>query len=282
MKKIRDCRLRRPVGRVRREEEPRGEGEADRGVLPARALHRRAPRLDAARERRRGRPDEHGHVRPHRGHRPLRRLRGFQFKTYCTSRIRGAILDSLRTNDWVPRLVRLRVNLVDKTLRRLHADLGREPTAIEMSDTLGMSLEAYRAAARGGEPDLHALADRRVGRRHRGRQPDDRPGPRREGPRPAPRAAAPATSRTSSSSTSPRRSGRSSRCTTTRGSRCARSPRCCGSPSRASARSTRRCIKRLKELHDSKQGGPLRLEDARGRAPGAQAGAAGWAPATAL
>lgn len=70
--------------------------------------------------------------------------RGFQFKTYCTSRIRGAILDSLRTNDWVPRLVRLRVNLVDKTLRRLHSDLGREPTAIEMSETLGMSLEGYR------------------------------------------------------------------------------------------------------------------------------------------
>ena len=70
--------------------------------------------------------------------------RGFQFKTYCTARIRGAILDSLRTNDWVPRLVRLRVNLVDKTLRRLHADLGREPTAVEMSDTLGMSLEQYR------------------------------------------------------------------------------------------------------------------------------------------
>jgi RNA polymerase sigma factor for flagellar operon FliA len=71
--------------------------------------------------------------------------RGFQFKTYCTARIRGAILDSLRTNDWVPRLVRLRVNLVDRTLQRLHADLGREPTAIEMADALGMTVDAYRA-----------------------------------------------------------------------------------------------------------------------------------------
>lgn len=70
--------------------------------------------------------------------------RGFQFKTYCTARVRGAILDHLRTNDWVPRLVRLRTNLVDKTLRRLHADLGREPTAIEMSDSLGMTLDQYR------------------------------------------------------------------------------------------------------------------------------------------
>lgn len=78
--------------------------------------------------------------------------RGFQFKTYCTARVRGAILDSLRTNDWVPRLVRLRVNLVDKTLRRLHADLGREPTVIEMADTLGMSQEAYRALREEASP----------------------------------------------------------------------------------------------------------------------------------
>jgi RNA polymerase sigma factor FliA len=78
--------------------------------------------------------------------------RGFQFKTYCTSRIRGAILDSLRTNDWVPRLVRLRVNLVEKTLRRLHADLGREPTAIEMCDALDMTLDQFRALCEEASP----------------------------------------------------------------------------------------------------------------------------------
>ena len=69
--------------------------------------------------------------------------RGFQFKTYCTSRIRGAILDKLRTNDWVPRLVRLRTTMVDKTLRRLYGELGREPTAPEMADALGLSVAAY-------------------------------------------------------------------------------------------------------------------------------------------
>jgi RNA polymerase sigma factor FliA len=78
--------------------------------------------------------------------------RGFQFKTYCTSRVRGAILDSLRTNDWVPRLVRLRVNLVEKTLRRLHADYGREPTAVEMAGTLGMTLEQYRQLCEEASP----------------------------------------------------------------------------------------------------------------------------------
>lgn len=78
--------------------------------------------------------------------------RGFQFKTYCSARVRGAILDSLRTNDWVPRLVRLRANLVDKTMRRLHADLGREPTAPEMADALGLSLDAFRALKEEASP----------------------------------------------------------------------------------------------------------------------------------
>ena len=69
--------------------------------------------------------------------------RGIQFKTYCTARIRGAILDNLRTSDWVPRLVRLRANLVDKTMRRLYGELGREPTAPEMADALHLSLDEY-------------------------------------------------------------------------------------------------------------------------------------------
>ncbi len=74
--------------------------------------------------------------------------RGIQFKTYCTSRIRGAILDNLRANDWVPRLVRLRTNLVDKTLRKLYAELGREPTDPEMANELDMSMSEYQALRR--------------------------------------------------------------------------------------------------------------------------------------
>jgi RNA polymerase sigma factor for flagellar operon FliA len=78
--------------------------------------------------------------------------RGIQFKTYCTARIRGAILDNLRTNDWVPRLVRLRTNLVDKTLRRLYAELGREPTDPEMADAFEMSMEQYQALRKEATP----------------------------------------------------------------------------------------------------------------------------------
>ncbi|MDF1700271.1 MAG: FliA/WhiG family RNA polymerase sigma factor [Planctomycetota bacterium] len=80
------------------------------------------------------------------------RSRGFQFKTYCTARIRGAILDNLRTNDWVPRLVRLRTNLVDKTLRRLYAEFGREPTDVEMADAFDMSMEEYEKLRKEATP----------------------------------------------------------------------------------------------------------------------------------
>ena len=78
--------------------------------------------------------------------------RGIQFKTYCTARIRGAILDNLRTNDWVPRLVRLRTNLVDKTMRRLYGELGREPTDPEMADALEVSMTEYEKLRKEANP----------------------------------------------------------------------------------------------------------------------------------
>lgn len=78
--------------------------------------------------------------------------RGIQFKTYCTSRIRGAILDNLRTNDWVPRLVRLRTNMVDKTMRRLYGTLGREPTVPEMAGALGLTVAGYETMRRDATP----------------------------------------------------------------------------------------------------------------------------------
>jgi RNA polymerase sigma factor FliA len=78
--------------------------------------------------------------------------RGIQFKTYCTNRIRGAILDSLRTNDWVPRLVRLRTALVDKMLHRLYGSLGREPTVPEAAGALGLSVDAYELLRKDATP----------------------------------------------------------------------------------------------------------------------------------
>lgn len=64
--------------------------------------------------------------------------RGVKFETYCAPRIRGAILDELRSMDWVPRLVRHRAHKLDDAVRALEVELGRAPTEEEISKRLGM------------------------------------------------------------------------------------------------------------------------------------------------
>src|SRR6218665_965515 len=54
--------------------------------------------------------------------------RGVKFETYCVPRIRGAMLDELRTMDWVPRLVRSKASKLNESLKQLEAKLGRAPT----------------------------------------------------------------------------------------------------------------------------------------------------------
>ena len=69
--------------------------------------------------------------------------RAIKFKTYCSTRIRGAILDELRSQDWVPRLVRLRAHQLARTQAALEATHGRTPTDAEMADELGVSVADY-------------------------------------------------------------------------------------------------------------------------------------------
>jgi len=64
--------------------------------------------------------------------------RGIKFKTYCSTRIRGSILDQLRSQDWVPRLVRLKAGRIEKALQRLTGEFGREPTHTELAESLEM------------------------------------------------------------------------------------------------------------------------------------------------
>ncbi|MCG3129776.1 MAG: RNA polymerase sigma factor FliA [Phycisphaerae bacterium] len=68
--------------------------------------------------------------------------RGIKFETYCTQRIRGAILDELRAMDWVPRLVRSRAQVVDTASRELEAELGHSPSRGELARRLRLSEEA--------------------------------------------------------------------------------------------------------------------------------------------
>jgi len=78
--------------------------------------------------------------------------RGVKFETYCAPRIRGAILDELRTMDWVPRLVRSRTAKVDGARNALEMKLGRKPTQQEIAEHLGVDGEEYKKIHRDGSP----------------------------------------------------------------------------------------------------------------------------------
>ncbi|MFQ5414075.1 MAG: FliA/WhiG family RNA polymerase sigma factor [Phycisphaerae bacterium] len=74
--------------------------------------------------------------------------RGVKFETYCAPRIRGAILDELRSMDWVPRLVRSRAHLLERAANELQATLGRAPADHELAEHLEMSRPAFDKLAR--------------------------------------------------------------------------------------------------------------------------------------
>lgn len=78
--------------------------------------------------------------------------RGEQFGPFMRLRVRGAMLDELRNMDFLPKLYRRRVKEREQALARLRADLGREPSAVELATELGVSMAAlqrdYGAAPR--------------------------------------------------------------------------------------------------------------------------------------
>ncbi len=69
--------------------------------------------------------------------------RGVKFETYCAPRIRGAILDELRSLDWVPRLVRRRANELERVSRELQATLGRSPSEMEIAGRLHLPPDEF-------------------------------------------------------------------------------------------------------------------------------------------
>ena len=66
--------------------------------------------------------------------------RGVKFETYCVPRIRGAMLDELRTMDWVPRLVRSKASKLNEAIKSLETRLGRQPTEVELAAQLEISV----------------------------------------------------------------------------------------------------------------------------------------------
>ncbi len=84
--------------------------------------------------------------------------RGVKFETYCAPRIRGAILDELRSMDWVPRLVRSRAHKLDGATKQLEVELGRAPTNDEVAKRLKVSDGRVREDGQGRQRRRPRLA----------------------------------------------------------------------------------------------------------------------------
>ena len=69
---------------------------------------------------------------------------GAQFETYASQRIRGSMLDELRSADWMPRGVRQAQRKIETATMKAEQKLGRSASEKEIADVLGVSLEEYQ------------------------------------------------------------------------------------------------------------------------------------------
>ncbi len=72
--------------------------------------------------------------------------REIKFETFAVARVKGAIIDELRSLDWVPRSVRARARDVERAHAKLEARLQRAPTDEEMAAELEMTVEEFQSA----------------------------------------------------------------------------------------------------------------------------------------
>ena len=69
---------------------------------------------------------------------------GVMFETFASQRIRGAMLDELRREDWLPRQARRQARQIEEAIARLEQQLGRAPLESEIAAELGIELEQYQ------------------------------------------------------------------------------------------------------------------------------------------
>jgi RNA polymerase sigma factor for flagellar operon FliA len=69
---------------------------------------------------------------------------GAQFETYAVLRIRGAMVDELRSSDWMPRSTRANMRKVEQAMATLQQQLGRPPSESEVAKSLKLSLADYQ------------------------------------------------------------------------------------------------------------------------------------------
>ena len=72
--------------------------------------------------------------------------RNVKFETYCRLRSRGAMIDFLRQQDWIPREARNRGSRLQEVINDMREKLGRDPTDLELARRLRLSLQALREA----------------------------------------------------------------------------------------------------------------------------------------
>ncbi len=88
--------------------------------------------------------------------------RKVKFETYCAARIRGAILDELRSMDWVPRLVRHRTARFDQARQSIEMETGRKATEDEVASRLNLDKEEFDKFKRDGKAVAMSSITRRV------------------------------------------------------------------------------------------------------------------------
>jgi RNA polymerase sigma factor for flagellar operon FliA len=70
--------------------------------------------------------------------------RDIRFETFAITRVKGSIIDELRSLDWVPRSVRAKAREIERANAKLEHQLHRAPTDREMADALGVSTEEFQ------------------------------------------------------------------------------------------------------------------------------------------
>lgn len=82
--------------------------------------------------------------------------RGVRFESYCELRVKGALLDELRAQDWLPRPWRAKIEEQKRTYERLRREFGREPGDAEIASAMGLDIEVYQQTFGVGLPGTPA------------------------------------------------------------------------------------------------------------------------------
>lgn len=88
--------------------------------------------------------------------------RGLTFQTYAVTRIRGAILDELRSQDWVPRAVRGRMHEIDRATERFEQEHGGEPDLDDIAEATGLDRTEVRSTLVAYQSGYLASLDERM------------------------------------------------------------------------------------------------------------------------